>query len=737
MMHTHDDPLWFKDAIIYQVHVKTFCDANGDGVGDFQGLISRLDYLQDLGVNALWIMPFFPSPLRDDGYDIADYRTVNPAYGTMDDFQRFVVEAHARGMRVVIELVINHTSDQHPWFERARNAPEGSVERDFYVWSDTDTKWPETRIIFRDFETSNWTWDPVAGQFFWHRFYSHQPDLNYDNPEVMREVIDAMNYWLDMGVDGLRLDAIPYLVERDGTSNENNPETHTVIKTLRRAIDSRYTGRMLLAEANMWPEETMKYFGDSDECHMSFHFPLMPRLYMALAMEDRHPITDILRQTPTIPDSAQWAIFLRNHDELTLEMVTERERQFMWDYYAADTRYRINQGIRRRLAPLMGGDRRKIELMHGLLFSMPGTPVMYYGDEIGMGDTILEDRHGVRTPMQWAPIANAGFSVAPAEKLYLPVIEDPVYGYQVVNVASQRGRFASQLEWTRRMIAVRQKLRHLFGRGSLTVIDTDSRQVMAYVREYDGASILCVANVSPRAQAVGVSLGAFAGRVPVELNDGAAFPAIAEGVYRLTLAPYAFQWFRLCRADSVGQWAVPGPALAPDFVTVLPSRGWSDLAPGTPYGGLLAEAARAWLARRGGAAAAASSSALATLVPLQGELGNHALAVVDFLSRDGSRQRVALPLTLRWDPGAAQVGWPMLEATICKARRVANLGAVVHGAADPRTIELFAAAAVNGVVLENNGHGVRPLADAVMGGTIELLRPDGFTETLVVDWRAS
>ena len=446
---------WYKDAIIYQLHVKAFQDSNNDGVGDFAGLMNRLDHVQELGATAIWILPFYPSPLRDDGYDIAEFKEVNPSYGTMQDFEGFVEEAHRRGLKVITELVINHTSDQHPWFQRARNAPKGSPERDFYVWSDDPSKWMDkTRVIFNDTHDSNWTWDPVAEQFFWHRFFDHQPDLNFDNPEVLAGVIDVMHFWLDKGVDGLRLDAIPYLVERDGTNNENLPETHAVLKTIRADLDKHYEGRMLLAEANQWPEDTRPYFGDGDECHMGFHFPLMPRMYMAVAQEDRYPITDIIRQTPPIPEDCQWGIFLRNHDELTLEMVTDRERDYLWDFYAADKRARINMGIRRRLAPLLQNDRRKIELLNSLLLSLPGTPILYYGDEIGMGDNYyLGDRDGVRTPMQWSADRNAGFSRANPQALFLPTIQDPVYGYEAVNVEAQQHSPSSLFNWVKRMIA--------------------------------------------------------------------------------------------------------------------------------------------------------------------------------------------------------------------------------------------------------------------------------------------
>src|SRR5499425_343326 len=464
------DTLWYKDAIIYELHVRAFKDSNADGIGDFPGLIQKMDHLQDLGVTCLWLLPFFPSPLKDDGYDISDYLNVHSMYGTMDDFRVFLAAAHDRSLQVMIELVVNHTSDQHPWFQAARQAPRGSPERDFYVWSDTEEKYKGARIIFSDTERSNWTWDPIAKQYYWHRFFSHQPDLNFDNPAVIEEVLKVMRYWLDMGVDGLRMDAIPYLVEREGTSCENLLETHTVIKTVRREIDAGYSNRLLLAEANQWPTDVRPYFGDGDECHMAFHFPLMPRIYMALRQEDRLPITDIISQTPQIPDTCQWALFLRNHDELTLEMVTDDERDYMYLAYSADPKMKLNVGIRRRLAPLMENDRRRIELLNSLLFSFPGTPIIYYGDDIGMGDNIyLGDRNGVRTPMQWSPDRNAGFSRADPQRLYLPPIMDPIYGYEAVNVEAQQRDPTSLLNWTKRMLAIR-KTSHAFGRGKLSFL---------------------------------------------------------------------------------------------------------------------------------------------------------------------------------------------------------------------------------------------------------------------------
>ncbi len=544
------DALWYKDAIIYEIHVRAFQDSNGDGIGDFPGLMSRLDYLQDLGVTCLWLLPFFPSPLRDDGYDIANYVDVNPSYGTLDDFKQFIDAAHLRGMQVMIELVINHTSDQHPWFKAARLAPPGSPEREMYVWSETDRLYEGVRIIFTDTEKSNWTWDETAKAFYWHRFFSHQPDLNFDNPRVMDEVLTAMRFWLDMGVDALRLDAIPYLVERDGTSCENVPETHVKIKQIRAVIDEEYSNRLVLAEANMWPADVRPYFGDGDECHMAFHFPLMPRIYMALRQEDRLPITDIMAQTPEIPESCQWGLFLRNHDELTLEMVTDDERDYMYLAYSADPRMRINVGIRRRLAPLVDNNRRRIELLNSLLLSFPGTPILYYGDEIGMGDNIyLGDRNGVRTPMQWNSDRNAGFSKAVPAKLYFPVIMDPIWGYQAINVEAQQSDPSSLLAWTRNMIALR-KLFRVFGRGTLVFLDPANRKILAYVRrleESDGhtETVLCVANLSRFAQPVSLDLSEFDGMLPVEMLGYVQFPAIDKSPYALTLSPYSFLWLEL------------------------------------------------------------------------------------------------------------------------------------------------------------------------------------------------
>jgi maltose alpha-D-glucosyltransferase / alpha-amylase len=548
------DPLWYKDAIIYETHVRAFFDSNNDGIGDFRGLTQKLDYVQELGVTCLWLLPFFPSPLRDDGYDIADYTGVHATYGTLEDFKVFLDTAHERNLQVVIELVINHTSDQHPWFQAARRAPPDSPERNYYVWSDTDKKHSGARIIFTDTEKSNWSWDAEAKAYYWHRFFSHQPDLNFDNPAVIEEMIRAMRFWLDMGVDGMRLDAIPYLVERDGTNCENLPETHQVIKRIRRELDSRYGNRVLLAEANQWPEEVRHYFGDEDECHMAFHFPLMPRIFMALRLEDRMPITDIMSRTPEIPPSCQWGLFVRNHDELTLEMVTDDERDYMYFAYSADPRMRLNVGIRRRLAPLMDNNRRRIELINSILFSFPGTPIIYYGDEIGMGDNIyLGDRNGVRTPMQWSADRNAGFSRANPAQLYSPVIMDPIYGYQAINVEAQQSDSSSLLQWMRNMIALR-KLFQVFGRGTLEFLNPGNRKVLAYLRRHQGDQVLCVANLSRFAQPVELDLACMAGMTPVEMLGYTEFPVIERTPYRLSLTPYGFLWFELQGS----------PAAAPD-----------------------------------------------------------------------------------------------------------------------------------------------------------------------------
>lgn len=539
------DSLWYKDAIIYELHVKTFHDSDGDGMGDFRGLIQKLDYLHELGITGIWLLPFYPSPLRDDGYDIADYFDVNPKYGTLDDFRNFLNAAHERRLRVITELVINHTSDQNPWFQKSRRAAPGSPERDFYVWSDTPEKYQEARIIFKDFETSNWSWDPVAKAYYWHRFYSHQPDLNFDNPAVHAAVEEVCDFWLGLGVDGLRLDAVPYLYEREGTNCENLPETHVFLKKLRAHVDAKFRGRMLLAEANQWPEDAVAYFGNGDESHMNFHFPLMPRMFMALQMEDRFPIIDILDQTPPVPETCQWAMFLRNHDELTLEMVTDEERDYMWRVYANDPHARINLGIRRRLAPLLNNNRRKIELLNTMLFSMPGTPIIYYGDEVGMGDNIyLGDRNGCRTPMQWSADRNAGFSQANPQQLHLPIIIDPEYHYEAINVENQQKNLSSLLWWMRRVIAMRRNFK-AFSRGSLEFLYPDNPKVLAFLRRYEGETILVVVNLSRFAQSTQLDLSRFSGCTLMEVFSQNHFPRIRKSAYPIMLGPHAFYWFAL------------------------------------------------------------------------------------------------------------------------------------------------------------------------------------------------
>jgi len=540
------DAGWAKEAIIYQVHVRAFFDSNGDGIGDFQGLAQRLDYVQEIGVNAIWLMPFFPSPLRDDGYDISDYKSVHPIYGTLDDFKTFLSGAHDRGIRVIIEMVANHTSDQHPWFVESR-ASQNNPKRDWYVWSDTDTRYRGTRIIFLDTEMSNWAWDPISKSYYWHRFFSHQPDLNYDEPAVRHEMWNVMKFWLELGVDGFRLDAVPYLIEREGTSCENLPETHDVIRELRKKVDDQFPGAILLAEANQWPADLRPYFGNGDEFHMAFHFPLMPRMFMGLRLEDRKPITEILQQTPEIPASCQWCLFLRNHDELTLEMVTDIERDYMYDIYASDKTMRLNLGIRRRLAPLLDNDRRRIELMNGMLMSLPGTPIIYYGDEIGMGDNIyLGDRNGVRTPMQWSGSWNGGFSTADPERLYSPPILNPVYGYQAVNVLSQRRTEHSLFSWMKHIIRIRRSS-PVFGAGSIEFLYPENHRVLAYIRQLGKETVLVVNNLSSAAQAVELDLGRYKGNILIEMFGRNVFPRIGDLPYLLTMGPYQFYWFRLRR----------------------------------------------------------------------------------------------------------------------------------------------------------------------------------------------
>ena len=649
------EPLWYKDAVIYQVHVKSFFDSNNDGIGDLPGLTAKLDYIAELGATAIWLLPFYPSPRRDDGYDISDYRAVHPEYGTMQDMRRFIAAAHARGLRVITELVVNHTSDQHPWFQRARRAKPGSAWRRFYVWADNDRGYADARIIFTDTEKSNWTFDPVAESYFWHRFYSHQPDLNFDNPRVLPAVLRAMRFWLDLGVDGFRLDAVPYLVEREGTDCENLPETHAIIRRIRAALDRTAKGCMLLAEANEWPEDVQEYFGAGDECHMAFHFPLMPRMYMAIAQEDRFPITDILRQTPEIPDVCQWAIFLRNHDELTLEMVTDAERDYLWETYAADRRARLNLGIRRRLAPLLERDPRLIELMNALLLSMPGTPVIYYGDEIGMGDNIyLGDRDGVRTPMQWSLDRNGGFSRADPARLVLPPIMDAIYGYQAVNVEAQASNPHSILNWTRRMLAVRQRHR-AFGRGRIRILHPGNRKILAFLREFEaeGAeeTILCVSNLSRTAQAVELDLVQFSGRTPVDLLSGSVFPPIGQLSYLLTLPHHAFYWFNLAKDTAMPAWRVPAPEPLPELVTLVMRNEIGELLAPEPKRIIEQEILAPYLARRRWFAAKdrnISSIGVARADAIRGGARDFVLFEIG-VTTEGRQDRYFLPAGIVWE----------------------------------------------------------------------------------------
>ncbi len=682
------DPLWYKDAIIYEVHVRAFYDSNGDGVGDFAGLTEKLPYLQDLGVTCLWLLPFYPSPLRDDGYDISDYTSINPIYGSLEDFKRLVDEAHRRNIRVLTELVVNHTSDQHPWFQRARRAPKGSPERNYYVWSDTDEKYDGTRIIFIDTEKSNWTFDAVAGQYYWHRFFSHQPDLNLDNPEVLEAVVDVMRFWLDLGVDALRLDAIPYLIEREGTINENLPETHAVLKQIRRELDAQYEGRVLLAEANQWPSDVRAYFGTGDECHMAFHFPLMPRMFMGLRQEERHPIVEIMNQTPEIPATCQWAIFLRNHDELTLEMVTDEERDYMYAQYAADPQMRLNLGIRRRLAPLMENSRRRMELMNSLLFSMPGTPVIYYGDEIGMGDNVyLGDRNGVRTPMQWSSDRNGGFSRCDPARLFLPAIMDSVYGYDAINVEAQERAPFSLLHWMKRMIALRKQHR-VFGRGSIHFIATANRKVLTYVRRYEDEIILCIANLARTVQPVEIPLDEFAGLTPVEMIGQTQFPRIGAQPYFLTLAPYGFYWFQLqevvvpmtSRTISAPEEPVAVPSL---FAGVV----WDSLLDGSMREIVEKHALVPFLERQRwfrGKARGLTRASFADWTTLRRGAHPAFLATVEVEYRDGGRERYVLPLAMssEHEARAIEEQYPgALLARITGARK----GALYDGLYDDGT----------------------------------------------------
>ncbi len=680
-----DDPLWYKDAILYELHVRAFRDTNGDGIGDFRGLMEKMDYLQDLGVTALWLLPFYPSPLRDDGYDIADYTDVNPIYGTLADFKALLREAHRRGLRVVTELVVNHTSDQHPWFERARRAAPGSSWRNYYVWNATPDKFADVRIIFKDFEHSNWSWDATAKAFYWHRFYAHQPDLNFDNPAVHRAMFDVLDFWLNLGIDGMRLDAVPYLYEREGTSCENLPETHAFLKTLRKHVDEEFPNRMLLAEANQWPEDAVAYLGAGDECHMAFHFPLMPRLFMAIRMEDRFPVIDILRQTPAIPQTSQWALFLRNHDELTLEMVTAEDRDYMYRTYAQDAHARINLGIRRRLAPLLENHRGKIELMNGLLFSLPGTPVLYYGDEIGMGDNIfLGDRNGVRTPMQWSPERNAGFSQANPQQLYLPVVIDPEYHYQTVNVEAQQSNPHSLLWWMKHLIALRKRHR-AFGRGSLEFLFPENHKVLVFVRRHEAEHILVVANLSRFVQCVEVDLSAFKGTVPVEMFGRSALPAVGDRPYQLTLGPYAFYWLLL----------EPMTASRPSVLTEsrLPALAvagvWQNLFDDPAVDGLeriLTDYLQTqhWFRGKGGEP---TSARIVEKIPF--DHGNAWILLVQVDYSVGEAKRFVMPVACRETTNQVSAG----EAMPPEALQIAELSISVAAETEPRKGILFDALA--------------------------------------------
>jgi maltose alpha-D-glucosyltransferase/alpha-amylase len=666
---------WYKDAVIYQLHVKSFFDSNGDGIGDFPGLISKLDYIAQLGATAIWLLPFYPSPRLDDGYDISEYRGVHPDYGTLADVKRFIAEAHKRNIRVIFELVINHTSDQHPWFQRARRAKPDSSWRNFYVWSDTDQKYAGTRIIFLDTERSNWTWDATANAYYWHRFYSHQPELNYDNPRVVNAVFSVMRFWLDLGVDGLRLDAVPYLVEREGTNNENLPETHAILKRLRQEVDKRFPDRMLLAEANQWPEDVKDYFGAGDECHMAFHFPLMPRMYMAIAREDRFPITDIIRQTPEIPANCQWAIFLRNHDELTLEMVTDAERDYLWQAYASDRRARLNLGIRRRLAPLLERDRRRIELMTAILFSMPGTPVIYYGDEIGMGDNIyLGDRDGVRTPMQWSPDRNGGFSHADPASLVLPPNMDALYGFETVNVEAATRDRHSLLNWMRVMLAVR-KQHAAFGNGVFTLLYPKNRKILAYLRVYDSEVVLCTANLSRTPQAVELDLSEYAGRVPIELTGDSAFPPIGQLTYLLTLPPYGFYWFILAKEHEWPSWHTPAPEPMPEYETIVIRDDLAQVLTGAARPSFERDTLPKYLAKRRWFAAKdqkIESYRLALLTPLAEGAGEPLLAEIEVKSNRGV-SRWLLPMAAYWSADTPALPQQLALAYVRRGRKTGLL----------------------------------------------------------------
>jgi maltose alpha-D-glucosyltransferase/alpha-amylase len=702
------DALWFKDAIIYELHVRAFFDSNNDGIGDFQGLTQRLDYLQDLGVTCLWLLPFFPSPLKDDGYDISDYLNVHPDYGTLEDFRAFLDAAHERGMQVMIELVINHTSDQHPWFQRAQLAPAGSAEREFYVWNDSDKKYADARIIFTDTEKSNWTWDSVANAYYWHRFFSHQPDLNFDNPAVLEEVQKAMRYWLDLGVDALRLDAIPYLVERDHTNCENLPETHVVVKQIRREMDERYVNRMILAEANQWPSDVRAYFGDGDECHMAFHFPLMPRIFMALRLEDRLPVTDIIAQTPAIPESCQWGLFLRNHDELTLEMVSDEERDYMYLAYSADPRMRVNVGIRRRLAPLMDNNRRRIELLNSLLFSFPGTPILYYGDEIGMGDNIyLGDRNGVRTPMQWSADRNGGFSRVTPAKLFNPVIMDPIYGYDAINVEAQQGDPSSLLSWMRNMIALR-KIFRVFGRGSIHFLNPANRKVLAYLRRLENEEILCVANLSRFPQPVALDLTEFDGMKPVEMMGYVEFPRIGKQLYPLSLGAYEFLWFELHKQSESDA--------EPEEIMLVMNSGWNSILEGADLATLVTRALPDFLSKQrwfGGKSRKISNISLLDWAELPNT--GTALTLLSIFFEDGTIDNYFLALGKRFGSGAEKLRADFPNAVIANISSGHEEGILYDAIFDDETCTALLAAIENDATIATAKGLIQGRASSVYG----------------------
>ncbi|QJR11036.1 Glucosamine kinase [Usitatibacter rugosus] len=715
-----DNPTWYMDAVVYQVHVKAFFDSNDDGIGDFKGLAQKLDYIRDLGVNTIWVMPFYPSPLLDDGYDVADYEGVHPPYGTREDFKAFVDGAHERGLRVITELIVNHTSDQHPWFQAARNAPRGSPKRNYYVWSDDPNKFAGTRIIFTDTESSNWAWDPVAQQHYWHRFFSHQPDLNFDNPHVVKAVLRTMHFWLDMGVDGFRLDAIPYLVEREGTSNENNPETHAVIKQIRADLDKHYVGKLLLAEANMWPEDVRQYFGEGDECHMAYNFPLMPRLYMSIALEDRHPLVEILAQTPAIPEGCQWAIFLRNHDELTLEMVTDRERDYMYGIFASDPRMKVNVGIRRRLAPLMENDREKIELITFLLMTLPGAPILYYGDEIGMGDNIyLGDRNGVRTPMQWSPDRNAGFSRGDPQRLFLPPIMDPVYGFQAVNVEAQLRSTSSLLQWTRRLIAMRARHR-AFSRGSLTFLEPGNRRVLAFVREFEGERLLVVVNLARTSQAVELDLSRYEKLVPVEALGGESFPPIGKLPYLLTLPGYGYFAFRLDAEAKPPTWhsdklldrRLPVLVLAADWQKALAAKStdlkaiFHDVTHEKLRDTVLLPwlTTRRWFAAKDGQV---RDIRFASVDEWKTDEGSWWLAFLEAELVSGEKQTYFVPLAIEWETRDVDPVEKMGEHSFAKVRRKDRVGVLYGAFGNPEFARAIARAALRGDEVKAGGGTLR------------------------------